>query len=116
MRTVLALVVGVIIGVVIWWLGASPAWAAALAVPPTAFGVLVTRLPRATDIVWSSAPPPPGSISSAHASTLASRLEEAAAEPRRYQERFRARFARLGIEASEMPDPKQLAERLRRVE
>ncbi|MEV6713103.1 hypothetical protein AB0M48_13820 [Lentzea sp. NPDC051208] len=116
MKIVLALLVGVIIGVVIWWLGASPAWAAALAVPPTAFGVLVTRLPQATDIVWSSAPPPPGSISTALASTLASRLTEAAEDPRRYQERFRARLARLGIEASEMPDPKQLAERLRRVE
>ncbi|GGN11355.1 hypothetical protein GCM10011609_59220 [Lentzea pudingi] len=116
MRTVLALVVGVVIGVVIWWLGASPAWAAALAVPPTAFGVLVTRLPRATDIVWSSAPPPPGSISSALAGTLASRLDEAAKDPRRYRERFRGRLARLGIEASEMPDPKELAERLRRVE
>ena len=116
MKTVPALVAGVVIGVVIWWLGASPAWAAVLAVPPTAFGVLVIRLPRATDIVWSSAPPPPGSISTAHASTLASRLGEAAQDPRRYQERFRARFARLGIEASEMPDPEQLAERLRRVE
>lgn len=116
MKSALALVVGVIIGVVIWWLGASPAWAAALAVPPTAFGVLVTRLPRATDIVWSSAPPPPGSISTAIAGTLASRLAEAAEDPRRYRERFRARLARLGVEASEMPDPKQLAERLRRVE
>ncbi|MFD4641963.1 hypothetical protein ACFWN2_31985 [Lentzea sp. NPDC058436] len=116
MKTVLALVVGVVIGVVIWLLGASPAWAAALAVPPAAFCVLVSRLPRATDIVWSSAPPPPGSISTAHASTLASRLAEAAEDPRRYQERFRARLARLGIEASEMPDPKQLADRLRRVE
>ncbi|MCX2954484.1 hypothetical protein [Lentzea sp. NEAU-D7] len=116
MKTALALVVGAIIGVVIWWLGASPAWAAALAVPPTAFGVLVTRLPRATDIVWSSAPPPPGSISTAIAGTLASRLAEAAEDPRRYRERFRARLARLGVEASEMPDPKQLAERLRRVE
>ena len=116
MKIALALAVGVIIGVVIWLLGASPMWATALAVPPTAFGVLVTRLPRATDIVWSSDPPAPGSISSAHASTLASRLTEAAENPRRYQERFRARLARLGIEASEMPDPKELAERLRRVE
>jgi hypothetical protein len=116
MKTALALVIGVIIGVVIWWLGAEPLWATALAVPPTAFAVLVTRLPRATDILWSSAPPPPGSISSAHASTLASRLAEAAEHPRRYQERFRARLARLGIDASEMPDPKELAERLRRVE
>jgi hypothetical protein len=116
MKTALALAAGVVIGVVIWLLGAPPAWAAALAVPPTAFGVLVTRLPRATDIVWSSGPPPPGSISTALASTLASRLTEAAEDPRRYQERFRARLARLGIEASEMPDPDQLAERLRRVE
>lgn len=116
MRTVLALVLGVIIGVVVWWLGASPLWAVALAVPPTAFGVLITRLPRATDVVWSPDPPPPGSISSAHASTLASRLAEAAVDQRRYQERFRVRLARLGIEASEMPGPKELADRLRRVE
>lgn len=116
MKTALALGAGVVVGVVIWLLGASPEWAAVLAVPPTAFGVLVSRVPRATDIVWSSAPPPPGSISTAHASTLASRLAEAAEDPRRYQERFRARFARLGIEASEMPDPEELAERLRRVE
>ncbi|MET9228182.1 hypothetical protein [Lentzea sp. NPDC003310] len=116
MRTALALVVGVVIGVVIWLLGAPPEWAAVLAVPPTAFGVLVTRLPRATDIIWSPSPPSPGSISTAHASTLASRLGEAAEDPRRYQERFRARLARLGIEAAEMPDPKELAERLRRVE
>jgi hypothetical protein len=116
MRTVLALVVGVVLGVAIWWLGASPAWAAALAVPPTAFGVLVTRLPKATDIVWSAGPPAPGSISTAHASTLASRLAEAAEHPRRYEERFQARLARLGIDAPEMPNPEELAERLRRVE
>lgn len=116
MRTVLALVVGVVVGVVIWWLGASPLWATALAVPPTAFGVLITRLPRATDIVWTAEPPPPGTISSAHASTLASRLAEAAQDDRRYQERFRARLARLGIEAAELPGPEELAERLRRVE
>lgn len=116
MKTALALGVGVLIGVAIWLLGADPFWAAALAVPPTAFGVLVTRLPRATDIVWSADPPPPGTISSAHASTLASRLAEAAGNPRRYQERFRARLRRLGIDAAEMPDPGQLAERLRRVE
>jgi hypothetical protein len=116
MKTALALGIGVLIGVVIWLLGAEPFWAAALAVPPAAFAVLVTRLPHATDIVWSSEPPPPGSISTAHASTLASRLAEAAEDPRRYQERFRVRLQRLGIEASEMPDPKELAERLRRVE
>ncbi|MFD9703917.1 hypothetical protein [Lentzea sp. NPDC059081] len=116
MKTVLALVVGTVIGVAVWWLGAPPAWAAALAVPPTAFALLVGRLPRATDIIWSSAPPPPGSISTAHASTLASRLQEAAESPRRYQERFRGRLARLGIDASEMPGPEELAERLRRVE
>ncbi len=116
MRTVLALLIGVVAGVVIWWLGAPPLWAAALAVPPTAFALLVVRLPRATDIVWSAAPPPPGSISTAHASTLASRLAEAAENPRRYQERFRARLARLGIDAAEMPGPEELAERLRRVE
>ncbi|WP_052684340.1 hypothetical protein [Lentzea aerocolonigenes] len=116
MKTALALAVGVIIGVAIWLLGAEPFWAAALAVPPTAFAVLVSRLKRATDIVWSSEPPPPGSISTAHASTLASRLAEAAESPRRYQERFRTRLQRLGIDASEMPDPKELAERLRRVE
>ncbi|GGU67820.1 hypothetical protein [Lentzea flava] len=116
MKTALALGVGVIIGVVIWFLGAEPFWAAALAVPPTAFGVLITRLPRATDIVWSPEPPPPGTISTAHASTLASRLAEAAENPRRYQERFRARLQRLGIEASEMPGQEELADKLRRVE
>ncbi|MEV6241591.1 hypothetical protein [Lentzea sp. NPDC051838] len=116
MKTALALGVGVAIGVVIWLLGASPFWSAALAVPPTAFAVLITRLRRATDIVWSSAPAAPGSISTAHASTLTSRLAEAAESPRRYQERFRGRLHRLGIDASEMPNPQELAERLRRVE
>lgn len=116
MRTALALGIGVAIGVVIWLLGASPFWATALAVPPTAFVVLITRLPRATDIVWSPEPPPPGSISTAHASTLASRLAEAAENPRRYEERFRSRLHRLGIDVAELPDPEGLAERLRRVE
>ena len=116
MKTVLALVIGVVAGVVIWWLGASPPWAVALAVPLTAFGLLVGRVPRATDVVWSAEPPPPGSISTAQASTLASRLAEAAEDPRRYRERFRTRLARLGIEADELPDPEDLAERLRRVE
>ena len=116
MRTVLALGIGVLIGVTVWWLGADPLWATALAVPPAAFAVLVTRLPRSTDVVWSGDPPPPGSISSGHASTLASRLAEAAENQKRYDERFRARLAKLGIEAERMPDPKELAERLRRVE
>ncbi|MFD4676515.1 hypothetical protein ACFWNN_42815 [Lentzea sp. NPDC058450] len=115
MKTVLALVVGVVIGVVVWLLGVPAQWAVVLAVPPTAFCVLVSRLPRATDVLWVSAPPPPGSISTAHASTLASRLEEAAGDPRRYDERFRARLARLGVEV-DVPDPKTLAEKLRRVE
>ncbi|SDG78354.1 hypothetical protein SAMN05216553_111221 [Lentzea fradiae] len=116
MKTVLALVIGVVTGVVIWWLGASPPWAAALAVPLTAFALLVGRTPRATDVVWSAEPTPPGTISTAQASTLAGRLAEAAEDQRRYQERFRARFARLGIDADALPDPEDLAERLRRVE
>ncbi|MGI5503031.1 hypothetical protein [Lentzea sp. CA-135723] len=115
MKTALALVVGVVIGVVVWLLGVPGEWAVVLAVPPTAFAVLVSRLPRATDVLWVSAPPPPASISTGHASTLASRLEEAADDPRRYDERFRARLERLGI-AGGMPDPKTLAEKLRRVE
>ena len=116
MKTVLALGIGVLVGVTVWWLGADPMWAIALAVPPAAFAVLVTRVPPATDVVWAGEPPPPGSISTALASTLASRLAEAAENPQRYQERFRARLQRLGIEAEQMPDPKELAERLRRIE
>ncbi|GLY52624.1 hypothetical protein [Lentzea sp. NBRC 102530] len=116
MKTALALVAGVVIGVVIWLLGVPVPWAVALAVPPTAFCVLVSRLPRATDVLWTADPPPPASISTAHASTLASRLEEAAQDSRRYEDRFRARLSRLGIESGEMPDPKTLAEKLRRVE
>ncbi|ANZ36380.1 hypothetical protein BBK82_10215 [Lentzea guizhouensis] len=116
MRTVLALAVGVVIGVLLWWLGATPLWATVLAVPPAAFAVLVTRLPRATDVVWSAGPQVPGSISTAHASTLASRLEEAAESRAKYDERFRARLRRLGIDADRLPAPDELAERLRRVE
>ncbi|MEU7475578.1 hypothetical protein AB0A63_06315 [Lentzea sp. NPDC042327] len=116
MRTVLALGAGVVIGGVLWWLGATPLWATALAVPPAAFAVLVTRLPRATDVLWSAGPQVPGSISTAHASTLASRLEEAAGDQTRFDERFRARLRRLGVDADRMPDPADLAERLRRVE
>ncbi|WP_394613920.1 hypothetical protein JNUCC0626_29055 [Lentzea sp. JNUCC 0626] len=116
MKTAVALMVGVVIGVVIWWLGVPVQWAVVLAVPPTAFGVLVSRLPRATDVLWTADPPPPASISTAHASTLASRLAEAAEDPRRYEDRFRGRLSRLGIDAGEMPDPKTLAEKLRRVE
>ncbi|MFI6101108.1 hypothetical protein ACIA8G_36655 [Lentzea sp. NPDC051213] len=116
MKTVLALGIGVVIGVTVWWLGASPLWATALAVPPAAFAVLIARMPRATDVVWAADPPLPGSISTAHASTLASRLAEAAEDPKRYDARFRARFERLGIDAAGLADPKELAERLRRVE
>ncbi len=116
MRTVLALAVGVVVGVLLWWLGATPFWAVALAVPPAAFAVLVTRLPRATDVVWSGEPQAPGSTSTPHASTLASRLEEAAESRTKFDERFRARLRRLGIDATSMPDPQELAERLRRVE
>lgn len=116
MRTVLALGIGVVVGLVLWWLGASPFWAVALAVPPAAFAVLVTRLPKATDVVWSGESPPPSSISTAHASTLASRLEEAAESQTKFDERFRQRLRGLGIEADRLPDPKELAEKLRRVE
>ncbi|WP_053739512.1 hypothetical protein [Nocardia sp. NRRL S-836] len=116
MRTALALGVGVVVGVLLWWLGATPFWAVALAVPPAAFAVLVTRLPRATDVVWSGPPQAPGSISTAHASTLAGRLEEAAEDQAKYDERFRARLRALGIDAASLPDPRELAERLRRVE
>ena len=116
MRTALALGLGVVVGVLLWWLGATPLWATALAVPPAAFAVLVTRLPRATDVVWSGPPQAPGSISTTLASTLASRLEEAAQDRAKFDERFRARLRGLGIDAGSMPDPDELAERLRRVE
>lgn len=116
MKTVLVLGVGVVIGLGLWWLGAEPLWAVALAVPPAAFAVLITRVPKATDVVWSAEPQAPGSISTAHASTLASRLEEAAESQLKFDERFRSRLRALGIEADRMPEPRQLAQRLRRVE
>ena len=116
MKTVLALGIGVVIGVLTWWLGAEPLWAVAIAVPPATFAVLITRLPRATDVVWSGEPQAPGSISTPHASTLASRLEEAAENQVKFDERFRTRLRRLGIEADRMPEPKELAARLRRVQ
>ncbi|MEV0679951.1 hypothetical protein AB0I60_25845 [Actinosynnema sp. NPDC050436] len=75
--------------------GAPPLWAVVVALPALALAVLVARLPRATDVVWA---PPPAHFSTAgsvQASTLASRLAEAAVDQDRFAVRIQPRLRRL---------------------
>ncbi|MBW4719161.1 hypothetical protein KZQ38_18390 [Saccharothrix sp. SC076] len=94
-----AVAVGVVAGVGtafgVWRAGAPPHWAAVVAVPVLALAVLVARLPRATDVVWS---PPVSHLSTAaspQASSLAGRLAEAAIDQDRFAVRVQPRLRRL---------------------
>ncbi|MEU4745818.1 hypothetical protein AB0G02_35885 [Actinosynnema sp. NPDC023658] len=91
----LAVVVAVGTALVLVRVGAPWLWAVLLGLPVGAMALLVARLPRATDVLWS---PPPTSLStatSAQASTLASRLAEAAVDQDRFVNRVQPRLRRL---------------------
>ncbi|MEJ2857169.1 MULTISPECIES: hypothetical protein [unclassified Saccharothrix] len=75
--------------------GAPLHWAVLVAVPVVALGVLVVRLPRATDVVWAPPPAGPSAATTSHASTLASRFAEAAIDHDRFTLRVQPRLRRL---------------------
>ncbi|GLZ34544.1 hypothetical protein Lesp02_67310 [Lentzea sp. NBRC 105346] len=116
MRTLIVLVTAVAAGLALWRFGADPLWAIVLAVPPAALALVATYLPKATDVVWLPPPEPPSSIASVQASTLATRLAQAAGDETRFRERVQPRLRKLGIETNVLPEPHELAEMLRRVE
>ncbi|RKT52533.1 hypothetical protein [Saccharothrix australiensis] len=86
---------GVATGFTAYRAGAPVHWAALIALPVLALAVLVARLPRATDVLWS---PPLRHFSSAtspQASALAGRLAEAAVDQDRFTTRVQPRLRRL---------------------
>lgn len=90
-----AVAVGAVTAFVLNRVGAPWLWAILLALPVGALALLVSRLPRATDIIW--APPPAGTstATSAQASTFAGRLAEAAVDQDRFVNRVQPRLRRL---------------------
>ncbi|WP_306745819.1 hypothetical protein [Saccharothrix yanglingensis] len=75
--------------------GAPVHWAVLCALPAGGVALLVARLPRATDVVWS---PPPAHVAGAtttQASALAGRLAEAAVDQDRFATRVQPRLRRL---------------------
>ncbi|TWP48671.1 hypothetical protein FKR81_27505 [Lentzea tibetensis] len=116
MRTLIVLATAVVTGLVLWRFGANPLWATALAVPPAALALLASYLPRATDVVWQPPPDPPSAIASVQASTLATRLAQAADDEVRFRERIQPRLRKLGIDVDALPPPDELTEMLRRTE
>ncbi|GAA0215776.1 hypothetical protein GCM10010492_12000 [Saccharothrix mutabilis subsp. mutabilis] len=91
--------IGVVVGVVTAFtlvrVGAPLHWAVVVAVPVLALGVLAARLPRATDVAWAAPPALFSTATSGHASTLASRLAEAAVDHDRFTLRVQPRLRRL---------------------
>ncbi|MFD0202160.1 MULTISPECIES: hypothetical protein [Saccharothrix] len=75
--------------------GAPWLWAVALSLPVGGLALLVARLPRATDILWAPAPAHVSTATSVQASTLASRLAEAAVDQDRFVNRVQPRLRRL---------------------
>ncbi|GGP59911.1 hypothetical protein [Saccharothrix coeruleofusca] len=90
-----ALLTGAVTGFALHRAGAPPHWAALVALPAAALALLVGRLPRATDVVWSPPPVEPGGVVHVQASTLATRLAEAAVDPDRFASRVHPRLRRL---------------------
>jgi cell division protein FtsW (lipid II flippase) len=93
--TTLGVVVAAVTAFVLVRVGAPWHWAVLIALPVGALALFVARLPRATDVVWT---PLPATISTAtfvQASTLASRLAEAAVDQDRFVTRVQPRLRRL---------------------
>ncbi|ONI86200.1 hypothetical protein ALI22I_26230 [Saccharothrix sp. ALI-22-I] len=96
MRAVLlAVVVAAGAAFVLNRVGAPWLWAVLIALPIGALALLVSRLPRATDVVWSPQPANVSTATSAQASSLASRFAEAAVDQDRFANRVQPRLRRL---------------------
>ncbi|MFD1152004.1 hypothetical protein [Saccharothrix hoggarensis] len=91
----LAVVVAAVTAFVLNRVGAPWPWAALVALPVGALGLLAARLPRATDVVWSPQPVHVSTATSAKASTLASRFAEASVSQDRFTTRVQPRLRRL---------------------
>ncbi|MEU5691626.1 hypothetical protein [Actinosynnema sp. NPDC020468] len=108
---VLAVVVGVGTWFGAWRFGVPAHWAVLVALPVATLGLLVARLPRATDVLWAPPPEPRSGVVTTQAGTLASRLAEAHEDPSRFGTRIRprlralaeARLRHLGI--TDLADP-----------
>ncbi len=97
MGRAVALAVAVAVGtaLVLVRVGAPWLWAVLLALPVGASALLVARLPRATDVLWAPRPATVSTATSVQASTLASRLAEAAVDQDRFANRLQPRLRRL---------------------
>ncbi|XVS65200.1 hypothetical protein ACQPYE_03805 [Actinosynnema sp. CA-299493] len=91
----LALVGAAVTAFVLTRVGAPWLWAVALALPVGGLTLLVARLPRATDVVWAQQPATLSTATSVQATTLASRLAEAAVDQDRFVRRVQPRLRRL---------------------
>ncbi|WP_158842436.1 hypothetical protein [Saccharothrix deserti] len=92
---VLAVVIAAVTAFVLVRVGAPWLWAALIALPVGALALLVSRLPRATDIVWAPRPANIATATSSQASALAGRLAEAAVDQDRFVGRVQPRLRRL---------------------
>ncbi|GAA3855678.1 hypothetical protein GCM10022243_21300 [Saccharothrix violaceirubra] len=90
-----AVVVGVATVFGINHMGASLFWSVVIAVPVAALALLGARLPRAADVHWAPPPVHHSSATTVQASTLATRLAEAAVDPDRFASRVQPRLRRL---------------------
>lgn len=93
--TALAVCAGAGTAFVLNRVGAPWVWAVLLALPAGALALLVSRLPRATDVVWAPQPTHVSTAVSVQASTLASRFAEAAVDQDRFVNRVQPRLRRL---------------------
>ncbi|MCE6994427.1 hypothetical protein LZG04_06340 [Saccharothrix sp. S26] len=97
MGRAVALGVAVAVGtaLVLARVGAPWLWAVAIGLPVGALALLVARLPRATDVQWAPQPTTTSTATHVQASTLASRLAEAAVDQDRFAKRVQPRLRRL---------------------
>ncbi|WP_447005602.1 hypothetical protein ACRAKI_03485 [Saccharothrix isguenensis] len=93
--TTLAVAVAAVTAFVLNRVGSPWHWAVLIALPVGALALLVSRLPRATDVVWTPLPATVSTATSVQAGTLASRFAEAAVDQDRFVTRVQPRLRRL---------------------
>jgi hypothetical protein len=78
-------------------IGTPVLWSALIALPMALLLLLLLTSPLAVEPTWSAPPVPPSAAAHLDASTLASRLDDAAADQGRFRGRVQPRLAALAL-------------------
>lgn len=94
----LGLFSGLVVGAAATWLAAIPVqWSVAIALPIAALTLLGALLSGSTEPNWAAVPDAPQTAGATQASTLASRLGDAATRPDRFVSRVQPRLRTMAL-------------------